>query len=91
MRGFANKTCNCPRNFTRERLINGLQAGRLFYVDSFDTVELAELMQMEHQGLVKMRRVELEVQSRSGTQIALEFWWNNEQQEEAEEDEEGRC
>lgn len=66
----SGKDTECPRNFTREQLIAGLSAGRLFYVDRRDAPELPELLEMERQGLVKSKLVVFDEQS-----SALEFWW----------------
>lgn len=42
----------CPRNFTREEIIAGLKAGRTLVVDRRDAPELADLLELEEQGLV---------------------------------------
>lgn len=75
----------CPRNFTREQLIAGLSAGRLFYVDRRDAPELPELLELERQGLVKKRLVEFDEQS-----SALEFWWAAGSNDDGVKDEDGR-
>lgn len=60
----------CKRNFSKEQLLEGLRAGKLFYVDRRDAPELPELLEMEKEGLVWKRLVEFDEQS-----SALEFWW----------------
>lgn len=60
----------CPRNFTRDQIIAGLKAGRTLCVDRCDAPELPELLDLERQGLVTSRMVEIDDQS-----SVLKFRW----------------
>ena len=61
---------DCPRNFTKEQIIEGLKAGRTFNVDRRDAPELVDLWEMEAQGLVVSRLVQIDEQS-----SVLKFRW----------------
>jgi hypothetical protein len=61
---------DCPRNFTREEMIEGLKAGRKLHVDRRDAPELPELLELQRQGLVDSKLVEVDEQS-----SYLKFWW----------------
>jgi hypothetical protein len=61
---------NCPRMLSREQIIVGLQAGRTLNVDRRDAPELVDLLELERQGLVQSRLVEIDEQS-----SVLKFWW----------------
>lgn len=63
---------NCPRVLTREQMIAGLKAGRTLNVDRKDAPELPELLQMEREGLVESRLVEIDEQS-----SVLKFRWRS--------------
>jgi hypothetical protein len=58
---------DCRRNLTKDELIAGLKAGRTLCVDRRDAPELLEL---EAQGLVESRLVEIDEQS-----SVLTFRW----------------
>ncbi len=60
----------CKRNFTIEQMLAGLKAGRELRIDRRDAPELPELQEMEAQGLVTSRLVEVEEQY-----SYLAFWW----------------
>lgn len=60
----------CPRNLTREQMEAGLKAGRSLMVDRRDAPELADLQDMEREGLVTSELVEFDEQS-----SALRFKW----------------
>lgn len=53
----------CPRNFSKEQIITGLKAGRTLCVDRKDAPELEDLLELERQGLVTQRLVEIDEQS----------------------------
>jgi hypothetical protein len=61
---------DCPRNLTRDQMIAGLRAGRTLCVDRWDAPELPELLELEAQGLVESRLVEIDEQS-----SVLKFRW----------------
>jgi hypothetical protein len=61
---------NCPRNLTKEQMVEGLKAGRTLVIDRKDAPELPELLEMERDGLVESRFVEHDEQS-----SALKFRW----------------
>jgi hypothetical protein len=61
---------DCPRKLTREEMIAGFKAGRTLSVDRRDAPELPELLEMQEQGLVESRLVEIEEQS-----SVLKFRW----------------
>ena len=61
---------NCPRNFTKEQMIAGLKARRTLNVDRKDAPELEELLELEKQGLIESRFVEIDEQS-----SVLKFRW----------------
>lgn len=65
-------TQTCKRNFTKEQIITGLKSGRSFRVDRRDAPELPELLEMERQGLVTSKLVEVEEQY-----SYLEFRWKS--------------
>jgi hypothetical protein len=54
---------DCPRNFTKEEIIAGLQAGRALMLDRRDAPELEDLLELERQGLVTQRLIEIDHQS----------------------------
>jgi hypothetical protein len=62
---------DCPRNLTKDQMIAGLKAGRTLCVDRRDAPELPELLEMEAQGLVESRLVEIDEQS-----SVLKFSWS---------------
>jgi hypothetical protein len=53
----------CPRNFTKEQIIEGLKAGRTLNMDRRDAPELADLLELERQGLVTQQLVIIDDQS----------------------------
>jgi hypothetical protein len=53
----------CPRNFTKEQIIAGLKAGRTLYMDRRDAPELEDLLQLQEQGLVTSKLIEIDEQS----------------------------
>lgn len=53
---------DCPRVYSREQIIEGLRAGRVFCVDRIDAPELADLREMEEAGLVTSRLVTVDDQ-----------------------------
>jgi hypothetical protein len=53
----------CRRNFTKEQIIEGLKAGRVFCVDRIDAPEIADLQELEAQGLVTSELVIIDEQS----------------------------
>lgn len=61
---------DCPRNRTRNQMIFGLKAGRTLCVDRRDAPELLELLEMQEQGLVESRLLEIDEQS-----SVLKFRW----------------
>lgn len=61
---------DCRRNFTKEQIIDGLKAGRTFCVDRRNAPELKDLRDLERQGLVSARLVEIDDQS-----SVLKFRW----------------
>jgi hypothetical protein len=56
-------TDTCPRVLTRGEMVAGLKAGRTYYVDRRDAPELIELQQLERDGLVTSRLIEIDEQS----------------------------
>lgn len=64
---------NCNRNFSRAEMMTGLKAGRTLCVDRTDAPELRELLDLEEQGLVSSRVVEIDEQS-----TILQFNWKEE-------------
>lgn len=62
----------CLRVQTKEQLIEGLKAGRTCCIDRKDAPELQDLLEMESQGLVTSRLVEIDEQS-----SVLKFRWVN--------------
>lgn len=63
----------CPRNFTKEQLIAGLRAGRTLVLDRRDAPELEDLLQLEREGLVTQRFVQIDDQS-----SAIKWRWAGE-------------
>jgi hypothetical protein len=61
---------NCPRNFTKDEMIAGLKAGRTLMLDRRDAPELADLQELERQGLVASELVTFDEQS-----SALRWRW----------------
>lgn len=61
---------DCPRVLTKEQMVEGLKAGRTLCVDRKDAPELPELLEMEAQGLVESKLVEIDEQS-----SVRKFWW----------------
>jgi hypothetical protein len=61
---------DCPRVLTREQIIAGLKAGRKLNVDRRDAPELADLRELEREGLVESRLIVIDEQS-----SVLRFWW----------------
>lgn len=61
---------DCPRVLTKEEMIVGLKAGRTLCVDRRDAPELPELLELEREGLVTSRLVEIDEQS-----SVLKFRW----------------
>lgn len=53
----------CPRNFTKDQIIAGLKAGRTLVMDRSDAPELADLLDLERQGLVTQQFVAIDEQS----------------------------
>ena len=64
----------CRRNFTKDELIAGLKAGRTLVMDRRDAPEFADLLDLERQGLVEQRFVEIDDQS-----SAVKWRWKQEQ------------
>lgn len=60
----------CPRNFTKEQIIEGLKAGHALMIDRKDAPELQDLLEMEREGLVTSRLIVFDEQS-----SALRFCW----------------
>lgn len=65
----------CPRVMTKEEIITGLKAGKTLCVDRRDAPELEDLFELERQGLVEQRFVEIDEQS-----SVLKWRWKNVQQ-----------
>lgn len=65
---------DCKRNFSRAAMMIGLKAGRTLCVDRTDAPELRELLDLEEQGLVTSRVVEIDEQS-----TVLKFNWKEAQ------------
>ena len=63
---------DCPRNLTTDEMVAGLKAGRTLCVDRRDAPELVNLLELEAQGLVELRLVEIDEQS-----SVLKFRWVN--------------
>jgi hypothetical protein len=61
---------DCPRNFTKEQIVEGLKAGKTFCVDRRDAPEFPELLEMEQQGLVTSQLVVIDEQS-----SVMKFRW----------------
>lgn len=61
---------DCPRNLSKEQIIEGLKAGRSLMVDRRDAPELQDLLELERQGLVESKLIEFDEQS-----SALRFRW----------------
>jgi hypothetical protein len=61
---------DCPRNFTVDKIIEGLKAGRTFNVDRNDAPEIKDLRLLEEQGLVTSELVIVDEQS-----WLLKFRW----------------
>lgn len=61
---------DCPRNMSKEQIIEGLKAGKTLCVDRIDAPELEDLLELERQGLVTQRLVEIDEQS-----SVLKFRW----------------
>ncbi len=61
---------DCPRNFTKDQIIEGLKAGRTLNVDRSDAPELEDLRELEKQGLVTSELKDIDEQS-----SVLEFRW----------------
>jgi hypothetical protein len=53
---------DCPRMLTKEQMIAGLKAGRRLRVDRRDAPELPELLELQDQGLVTSRLIEVDEQ-----------------------------
>jgi hypothetical protein len=60
----------CPRVLTKDQMIAGLKRGRRLRVDRRDAPELPELLEMEKEGLVTSRLVEVDEQY-----SYMEFTW----------------
>jgi len=60
----------CPRVLTKEQIIAGLKAGRTLNVDRRDAPELQDLLELEREGLVQSRLVEVDEQY-----SVRKFWW----------------
>jgi hypothetical protein len=61
---------DCPRNFTKDQIIEGLKAGRTFNIDRSDAPELDDLRELERQGLVTSQLKDIDDQS-----SVLKFRW----------------
>lgn len=61
---------SCPRILTKDQIIQGLKAGRTLNIDRSDAPELDDLRNLEKQGLVESRLVEVDEQS-----SVLKFRW----------------
>lgn len=61
---------DCKRSFTLEQILDSFKAGRTLYVDHKAAPELADLHELERQGLVQSKLVQLDEQS-----SVLKFWW----------------
>jgi hypothetical protein len=53
----------CPRNFTKEQIIEGLKAGRTLIMDRRDAPEFVDLLELRAQGLVTSELVVVDEQS----------------------------
>lgn len=60
----------CPRVLTKEQIIAGLKAGKTLNVDRKDAPELQDLFELQEQGIVESRLVEIDEQS-----SVLKFRW----------------
>lgn len=54
---------DCPRNMTREEIVEGLMAGRTLALDRRDAPELEDLLALEREGLVTQEFVQHDEQS----------------------------
>lgn len=54
---------SCPRNFTKEQIIEGLKAGRKLIMDRKDAPEYDDLLDLERQGLVVAEFIVIDNQS----------------------------
>ena len=61
---------SCPRNFTREQIVEGLKAGRTLMVDRSDAPELEDIIDLKNEGLVTTELIEIDTQS-----TALKVRW----------------
>lgn len=61
---------DCPRNFTKDQIIEGLKAGSTLNVDRRDAPELEDLHELEKQGLVTSELKDIDDQS-----SVLKFRW----------------
>ena len=59
----------CKRNFTKEEMIAGFKKGGTLKVDRRDAPELPELLEMEREGLLESRLIEVDEQY-----SVLKFW-----------------
>lgn len=62
---------NCPRRLSKEMIIAELKAGRILCVDRKDAPELQDLLELQKQGLVTSKLVEIDEQS-----SVAKFRWN---------------
>jgi hypothetical protein len=53
----------CHRNFTKDEMITGLKAGRTLVMDRRDAPEFGDLLDLEREGLVTQRSIEIDDQS----------------------------
>lgn len=60
----------CPRILTKEQIIEGLKEGKTLCVDRIDAPELEDLLELDRQGLVEKKLVEIDEQS-----SVLKFRW----------------
>jgi hypothetical protein len=54
---------DCPRILTREQIISYLKAGRTLNIDRCDAPELKDVLELQRQGLVTTRLIEIDDQS----------------------------
>ena len=69
----------CSRVLTKEQMIEELKKGHTLCIDRIDAPELPELLQMEQEGLITSKLVEVDEQS-----SFRKFWWIAEKVEKAE-------
>lgn len=61
---------SCPRILSKEQIIEGLKAGRVLCIDRKDAPELEDLLELQAQGLVESRLIQIDEQA-----SVLKFRW----------------